>query len=212
MIAAAIKPDTKQRILDSAERLFADHGVAATSLRTIIKDAQVNLAAIHYHFHSKEELLDAVLMRRIEPVNRERLEMLDAWGPNPSLEEVLEAFIAPAVRVRSSGERGGMSFVCLMGRIISEPGDRLPRMIRQHFRVILERFIPALHQAAPELPTSELLWRLHFTVGAMAHTLRAGDEMRAITDGLCDASDVEGVAKRLVAFAAAGFRVGVPHG
>src|SRR5919204_56576 len=91
--------NTKQRILDSAERLFAAHGIEATSLRTIIADAKVNLAAIHYHFHSKEELLDAVLMRRIEPVNRERLAMLDACGENPSLEAVLDAFIAPAVRI-----------------------------------------------------------------------------------------------------------------
>ena len=75
--------DTRQRILDSAERLFAHHGVEATSLRTIIGDAKVNLAAIHYHYHSKEELLDAVLMRRIEPANRERLELLDALGENP---------------------------------------------------------------------------------------------------------------------------------
>src|SRR3954471_22630083 len=91
--------ETKQRILDSAERLFAAHGVEATSLRTIIGDAKVNLAAIHYHYHSKEELLDSVLMRRIEPVNRERLEMLNACGESPSLEAVLEAFIAPAMRV-----------------------------------------------------------------------------------------------------------------
>src|SRR5205814_971470 len=98
MIPAAIKPDTKLRILDSAERLFADHGVEATSLRTIIGDAKVNLAAIHYHYHSKEELLDAVLMRRIEPANRERLAWLDALGENPSLEAVLEAFAAAGFR------------------------------------------------------------------------------------------------------------------
>src|SRR5882724_4007233 len=168
-----IKPDTKERILDSAERLFADRGVEATSLRAIIADARVNLAAIHYHYHSKEELLDAVLMRRIEPVNRERLEMLEAYGENPSLEAVLEAFIAPAVRVGADAKLGGKPFVRLMGRIIMEGRDRLPRMIRQHFGVVLQRFTEALQQAAPELPRVELFWRLHFTIGAMAHTLRA---------------------------------------
>src|SRR6266849_7254792 len=77
MNAVASKLDTKQRILDSAERLFAENGFDSTSLRTIIADAQVNLAAIHYHFHSKEALLDAVILRRLEPINRHRLEMLD---------------------------------------------------------------------------------------------------------------------------------------
>jgi len=207
MNAILVKPDTKQRILDSAERLFASRGVEATSLRTIIADAQVNLAAIHYHYHSKEDLLDAVLMRRIEPVNRERLEMLDACGPEPSLEAVLEAFIAPAVRVANQSR----PFVCLMGRIISEQSTRLPRVIRQHFSAVLQRFTGALHHAAPELSEAELLWRIHFTVGAMAHTLRANEDMKAISNGLCDTSDVEGVTKRLVAFTAAGFRAGVPH-
>src|SRR5205807_225879 len=101
MISVEPRTDTKQRILDSAERLFAEHGFEGTSLRAIIADAKVNLAAIHYHYHSKEALLDAVILRRLAPVNRERLELLDACeqaGP-PSLEAVLEAFLAPAFRL-----------------------------------------------------------------------------------------------------------------
>src|SRR5580704_11940240 len=129
----AIEPrvDTKQRILDSAERLFATHGFEGTSLRTIIADAQVNLAAIHYHYHSKEALLDAVLARRLQPINRERLEKLEKCGENAPLEAILEAFVAPAVRVSANPELGGKNFVRLMGRIIVE--DHLPDLIKQHF-------------------------------------------------------------------------------
>jgi len=197
------KQDTKQRILDSAERLFANHGVDATSLRTIIMDAKVNLAAIHYHYHSKEALLDAVLGRRLEPVNRERLQMLDKCGEKASLEAVLDAFIAPAMRVEGP-------FVRLMGRIIVE-GDQLPRLIKQHFGVVLKRFMNALHQAAPGLPPAELFWRMHFTVGAMAHTLRSSHDMEQISGGICDASDAAAVTRRLVHFVAAGFRSEVDH-
>jgi AcrR family transcriptional regulator len=211
MNAGAIKSDTKQRILDSAERLFAAHGVEATSLRTIIGDARVNLAAIHYHFHSKEELLDAVLLRRLEPVNRERLQLLDN-GNNSSLEAVIEAFIAPAVRVGADPSRGGRCFVRLMGRIITEDTEQLPRMIKQHFGLILQRFMGALRQAVPELPEAELFWRIHFMCGVMAHTLRAGQEIELVSGGLCDTSDVEAVTRRLVAFIAAGFRAPVPAG
>src|SRR5438094_9886838 len=98
---ATPRTDTKQKILDSAERLFAQHGFEATSLPNIIADANVNLAAIHYHFHSKEALVDAVIIRRLEPINRERLRMLDDCerdGP-PKLEAVLEAFLAPVIRL-----------------------------------------------------------------------------------------------------------------
>src|SRR5437867_8837328 len=124
MIATETKIDTKQRILDSAERLFADRGFAATSLRTIIADARVNLAAIHYHYRSKEALLDAVILRRLGPINRERLELLNACeraavNGRPALEAVIEAFIAPAFRV-GADPNGGQIFVRLIGRILSE--------------------------------------------------------------------------------------------
>src|SRR5262245_47010693 len=116
MNATDVKVDTKQRILDSAERLFADRGFAATSLRTIIADAKVNLAAIHYHFHSKEALFDAVIARRLEPINRDRLAMLEACeraagDRPPKLESVLYAFVEPALRMGADPE--GATFVRL---------------------------------------------------------------------------------------------------
>src|SRR5579863_10630017 len=91
------KPDTKSRILDAAEKLFAMNGFKPTSLRDITAEAQVNLAAVNYHFQSKDSLIDAVIARRIEPVNRKRMEMLEAAGPNPSVEQILTAFLAPVL-------------------------------------------------------------------------------------------------------------------
>src|ERR1700748_619927 len=91
------RPDTKTRILDAAEKLFGENGFDGTSLRDITAEADVNLAAVNYHFQSKDSLIDAVIARRIEPVNRRRIELLDAAGPNPTVEQVLEAFIAPVM-------------------------------------------------------------------------------------------------------------------
>ncbi len=91
----AREPDTKTRILDTAEKLFGENGFDATSLRDITAQADVNLAAVNYHFQSKDSLIDAVIARRIEPVNRRRLEMLEAAGPNPTIEQIVEAFLAP---------------------------------------------------------------------------------------------------------------------
>ena len=210
MNAVASKLDTKQRILDSAERLFAHKGFDATSLRTIIRDAQVNLAAIHYHYHSKDALLDAVILRRLEPINRQRLELLDACqqaagDKAASLEAVIEAFLAPAFRVASG--RNGASFAKLMGRIFTEK-SLVPR-VKQHLGETLSRFMQAFQSAAPELSREEIFWRLQFMGGAMAITLLRGKDLETLSDGLCDTSDVEGTLRRLVDFAAAGFRAPV---
>jgi AcrR family transcriptional regulator len=210
MNAVEPKLDTKKRILDSAERLFAENGFDSTSLRAIIADAQVNLAAIHYHYHSKEALLDAIILRRIEPINRQRLELLDACeraaGDSPApLEAVIEAFLAPAFRVAS--DQTNQSFARLMGRIFTEK-SLVPRM-KKHMGEMLARFIQALQNAVPELPRQEVFWRIQFMGGAMALTLLRGQDLELLSGGLCDTSDTEGTIRRLVSFAAAGFRAPV---
>src|ERR1041385_1313233 len=112
---------TKERILDTAEKLFSEQGYDATSLRQIINEAGVNLAAIHYHFGSKEELLDELIMRRAVPVNEKRIELLNAVlaeagnGP-PAIEKVLEAFFVPM----SEKADNNPQFVRVMGRMYAE--------------------------------------------------------------------------------------------
>ena len=197
--------DTKAKILDTAERLFAERGFGATSLRRIIGEAGVNLAAVHYHFRSKEALLDAVLERRLEPVNRERLTLLDefekAAGEGPlEVEGVLVALIAPPLRLRR--EAAYSTFVKLMGRILAE-GDLAT--MRRHFGATIDRFTRALHRALPDLPREELMWRAHFSVGCIAHTLlHSGVEVLGAPG--------EVTTESLVAFLAAGFRAAVPAG
>jgi len=213
MNSAAVKPATKQRILDSAERLFAEYGFAGTSLRSIIADAQVNLAAIHYHYRSKEALFDAVILRRLEPINRERLELLDACerSGQPALEQILEAFLSPAFRI--GFDPNGQMFVRLVARIFTEEMSVFSHVIKRHFSVVLERFTRALQAAVPELELSEVLWRMLFMAGAMGHALRScGQNLEALHGGLCDTSDFEGALRRLVSFSAAGFRAPVPSG
>jgi AcrR family transcriptional regulator len=205
---------TKERILDTAERLFSKQGYSATSLRGIIAEADVNLAAVHYHFHSKEALLEAVILRRWLPANRDRLAMLnvceqEAGEDAPALEKVIEAFVAPTFRMARDPSSGGMVFMELLGRLHAE-GDLLPKILTSQFGEVLERFGLALRRALPDLPPEELVWRLHFAIGALAQTLRGGSkDLQAISDlSLCFNS--EAALERLVAFLSAGFRAPVP--
>ncbi len=205
-------PDTKTHILDTAERLFAEQGFGATSLRNVITKARVNLAAVHYHFGSRDELIRAVLSRRIGPLNEERLRLLGAvearaGKSKPDLEGVLEALIAPALRVSRDPERGGKVFMRLLGRTYAEPDETWQRMLMDQFGETVRRFTGAFQRALPGLPRAELFWRIHFVVGAMAHTMADTERPRSLSGGLCDPYDVEGIIARLVAFLAAGMRV-----
>ena len=161
---------TKEKILDAAEELFADHGFASTSLRDITTEADVNLAAVNYHFGSKLDLLRAVFARRIGPVNAERLERLDALE-DPDVEAVLRAFIAPLFkRLREPGN-GWAKFMQLVGRTHSDTNDEIRACLIEQIRVIAARFAGVLQTALPELPADVFSSRFHFFVGAMAHTL-----------------------------------------
>ena len=201
--------DTKHKILDTAERLFGEQGYDATSLRQIIAAANVNLAAVHYHFGSKEELLDQLVFRRVGPVNEARLAALDridaeTVGKRPAVERIVEAFLYPVSQTAVEQP----AFVRLMGRIHAE--GLMPGITKRHFQAVAERFLGALRRALPELPEDELLWRVHFVIGAMAHTLCGVP----IFPGLSAASaDFPARFRRLVAFVSAGFRApAVPIG
>jgi AcrR family transcriptional regulator len=192
--------DTKQKILDAAERLFAENGYAATSLRSIISAAKVNLAAIHYHFGSKQGLLDQVILRKAGPMNERRLRLLDRYeaeaAPEPAaLEKIVEAFVVPAILIDKSPE-----FVKLMGRVHAE--GLMPEIALRNFQQVIARFQSALTRALPNLSVKELVWKAHFALGAMAIALIAHPHTDS---GIAEESPL-GIAARLVAFVSSGFK------
>ncbi len=212
-VSSNIGAATRERILDSAERLFVENGFDATSLRMITTDAGVNLASVNYHFHSKDALIEAVFARRIGPVNRRRLELLNAClekageGP-PPLEEIIRAFIEPAIMLRLGP--AGADVGRLFGRTYGGPSGTARRCFFEMMREIARPFTEAFRKAAPDLPQVELLWRIHFSIGVMAHTLAGADHLKTVSAGLCDLSDPESVIERIVAYVAAGIRAPLP--
>ena len=203
---------TKDRILATAERLFARDGVEATSLRTITTEAGVNLAAVNYHFQSKEALMHAVIARRLDPLNVKRLALLDAIeaeagnGPLP-VDQVLDALIGPVFEML----RGpGKVFAPMMGRILWESSELSEKIFQRHLAHVAARFFSAFERALPNLPRVELYWRMLFVFGTVSHTIGGANVLRAISAGECDASDVAGTLRRLEAFLLAGLQAPVP--
>jgi len=192
--------DTKKKLLDAAERLFSQHGYGAVSLRQIIADAAVNLAAIHYHFGSKQELLDEVIMRKAGPVNRERLARLDrleAAPGGPRIEQVLEAFLMPMAEAAGQNPE----FCKLMGRMQAE--GILTDVVARNFQPMLGRFLGALRKAVPDLPENEFRWRVHFMQGSIGHAMSSDPAPLA---GAQDIGGFPGRIERLIAFLSGAFR------
>lgn len=216
LVPAKVPPDTRSRILEAAEALFMEQGFTSTSLRAITARAKVNLAAVNYHFGSKEGLIREVFDRRLGPLNAARLAMLDeleahAGGRALTPEAVLEAVIVPALQVSRDPLKGGAAFLRLLGRALSEPADYMRVYLPRHYRDVVLRFKDALVRALPEVPEVELVWRMHFTFGAMSYALAGNDALQLIAT--CDAEgaeDAESIVRRLVPFLAAGLRAPLP--
>lgn len=192
---------TRERILDAAESLFIEHGYAATSLRAITTAADVNLAAAHYHFGSKFDLLAAVFHRRIEPVERGRLEALDALERQEapfSVRDVVYAFLSPMYGAEADDLLDVLPD--LIGRIYAEPESLTKPLLEGEFSGVAGRYLTALGQALPDVPPAELRWRFHFTIGAMIQLLR----FRAPLGLTAERADFVGSLNRLVDYVVAG--------
>ena len=176
---------TKSRILDAAESLFVEHGFEATSLRAITTAADVNLAAVNYHFGSKEELFEAVLTRRLDPMNQRRVDLLEelgqAAGEDPvPCDQILSAMFIPALELARDPQRGGADFLRLLGRAYADPAPFIRRFLSEHYAEMIARFKEAFARALPHLPRRELSWRLHFIMGALSYTLAGTDALKLI--------------------------------
>jgi AcrR family transcriptional regulator len=209
---------TKSKILDTAEALFMAHGFEATSLRSITASAGVNLAAVNYHFGSKEELFEAVLTRRLDPMNQRRVDLLTALeresAPNSvACDRILAALFIPALELARDRERGGTNFLRLLGRAYADPAPFIRHFLSDQYAPMIERFKHAFARALPDLPARELSWRLHFMMGALSYTLAGTDALKLIAEiapGEGAASD-EQLLRRLAPFLLAGLMSPRPH-
>ncbi len=192
-------------------------GYAATSLRMITAKAEVNLAAVNYHFGSKDALIREVFERRLGPLNSARIAHLDelelgACGGPLTIEQIMEAIVAPALQVSRNPLGGGAVFLRLLGRAFSEPADSMREILPAQYRQVVVRFKEALVRALPEIPDQELTWRMHFMFGALSYSLAGNDALKLIaTCNLEGVDEPEAIIRRLVPFLAAGLRAPLPH-
>ena len=194
-------------------------------MRMITSIADVNLAAINYHFGSKEGLLCEVFRRRLTWLNCERLIALDALekqanGAQLKPSQVLEAFFGTLLRIGEDESLGGMTFLRLLGRTLTDPAEFIRKFFAKEYAEVIGRFKQALFQALPDVPKAEIVWRLHFMLGAMSYAI-AGTDILHVMTGL-EISDISGqeeggkseakrLSERLMPFLLGGLRAPLPQ-
>jgi AcrR family transcriptional regulator len=179
--------DTRQRILDAAEHLFMAHGYDATSMRLITGEAGVNLAAVNYHFGSKEALAQQVFKRRLDWLNTERLRVLDdlearAKGKPLRPSQIVDAFFGTLLRMAADEDRGGQTFLRLLGRTMGGPAGFIGALFAEEYADVVERYKAALFRALPDVPREEIIWRFHFMLGATSYAIAGTDALQLVTD------------------------------
>src|SRR5690606_34559660 len=197
---------TKERILAAAEELFAQHGFAGTSLRQVTSQAAVNIAAVNYHFGSKENLINEVFRRRMDVMTADRLQQLEAaLRDHPGqLEPILAAFIDPALAL-AQDRNGGADFVRLIARAYAEQNESLSRFLSDHFGHVLREFGKALSGLLPGLDKETLYWRLDFLAGALTYAMSDFGLIKRPASA-SEAAHRSRAARELIRFAAAGLQ------
>ncbi len=207
--------DTRERILDAAESIFMANGYEGASMRQITGEAGANLAAGNYHFGGKEALFQAVLSRRLQVLNQERLRVLDeleakAAGTPLKPSQIVDAFFGTLLRMGT--EPGGATFLRLIGRTLTEPAEFIRTVLAEEYADVLERYKQALFSALPEVPREEIVWRFHFMLGATSYAIAGTDTLRLVTDWQTGAAhdDPARLLPRLMSFLLGGLRASLP--
>ncbi len=197
--------NTKDRILGAAEELFAQFGFAGTSLRQVTSRADVNIAAVNYHFGSKENLVNEVFRRRMDDMSEQRLARLrEAQETSPGeLEPILAAFIQPALALTL--DRHGSAFVRVLARAYAEKNDRLRKFLSDNYGQVLREFAKALAPCLPELGKEDLYWRMDFIAGALTYAMADFGLIKRPT-AMSEKAFADKTAQALIRFGAAGLR------
>jgi AcrR family transcriptional regulator len=202
--------ETRERILDAAEELFAEHGFDGVTVRQVTRKAAVDVALAHYYFGTKRGLFDSVFLRRAAIINEARLKSIDdyqiASGPEgATIEGFIQAFLDPVMERWAHGGPKWKNYLAIVAQVNNTPkwgGETMAR----YFDPVIHRLIDALRGIMPGVHDIDLFWSYQFLSGTLTLTFAQTGRIDLLSSGVCHSSDYEAVKARMAAFAAAGFR------
>jgi len=201
---------TRERILDAAAQLFAKRGFEGVTVRQIMSRAGADVALAYYHFKSKRDLFDAVLLRRAQTLNELRLAALADVEERhrddpPSVEEIIEAFTRPLLEVLEEKPEEWRDYMALVAQVNNSP-EWGGELMTRYFDPLVKRFLDALRRALPGCREEDLFWSYHFLSGALTLTFAETGRLDNLSGGLCSSADMAAANERMPRFVAAGFR------
>lgn len=205
--------ESKRRLLEAAERLFAEHGFDRVSVRDVTVAVKANVAAVNYHFGSREELVELVIGRCLMPVLDERLARMDllekrGGGKKAAVEEILDAWVRPVVGSARKTNLEEPWFSKLLGRIFFLPVSELPEEVRFKVKVAKDQLLRVLGKVLPHLGSDELGWRVQFLEGGLIHLL-VNQESSPVGGGDgADSASMDSMLGRIIRCSAAGLKEG----
>ncbi|MBL8628317.1 MAG: TetR family transcriptional regulator [Rhodospirillaceae bacterium] len=205
------KKATSDRILNAAERLFAQHGFDGVTMRQIMRAAGADVALAYYHFKSKRDLFDAVMLRRVEVVNEMRLQALERVERShdkddpATVEEIIAAFVHPLLDQLARNQEEWRHYYALIAQINNSP-EFGGAVMTKYFDPLVRRFIQALRRAMPDSDPADIFWGYQFLSGALTLTFAETGRLDNLSEGLCRSDDMDAANARMPAFIAAGFR------
>ena len=207
---------TRSRILATTAAMFAEHGIDAVSIRAIAEAASVNVAAVNYHFGSKDMLHIEVFREVARRSAERRLATLDrilgeaeASGRRPALDAILASFVD--AYVNADAPRDGVLLAQLVLKHRVSPTAWTEAVVRDELDHLAARYFAAIAAAAPELSIEDVHWRYHMMAGAVVMTLsdnRAGRRIQRLSGDLCRTDEAEGMRAAILRFLGAAFSVG----
>lgn len=202
---------TQIKILDAAEQIFAEKGIHGASLREIMIEAEVNIAAVNYYFGNKSDLLRAVVQRRSSVINSARMTLLDtAYAPDRSaisLDGWLKAFITPFADAENNPDPGWRNFMRVLNWVATtQAQDKLcQEIVQETYGAMRKNFVEALAQALPNLSAEDIAWRYQCAIAVMRACVITRDRVASSSMGAIDSVDVPRMLAHIMPFLRGGF-------
>ena len=207
-MANDISKKVKDRVLDSAEELFGQNGYETVTMKNIAEHADVHISQIVYHFTNKNLLVRAIVLRRADELNQERLQMLDYYrraigDAKPEVSALLRAFLSPFFDRRASGDTGWRNYSAFIGRIVWDPNASAH--INEAFNEVAKTYIRSFCEALPEVPEEQIHWGFQFLLASMYSVEETNKRIEGLSENRFSGKDLATAFEALIPFLCAGF-------
>ena len=198
--------NSKDKLLRSAEVLFASKGYRDVSVREIAAHAGVNSGLVGYYFRGKQALFAEVFRTHTVPLSRELMRQLEAItqsGGTLSVEEILKAWLVPWLQAGNDPQARAIHLGIFAN--LSREGSESTKRALAPMHHVHKAFIETLHSCLPHLSQETLMWRLHFVMGALVFGIIQPVALVALSGGLCDPKNMKASFDQMLPYAIAGF-------